>query len=193
MKYSKLPVRSSNRNMVDTFKGYNHNLRIGDGEFFDMKNMTSDYYPLISPRGKRGVYAGTDNPQGLIAKDNLCYVDGTDFVINGYPVDMGLSTAAEDCPKQLISMGAYVIIMPDKKYINTLDLTDYGNMEASFVTSSDVTFSLCTIDGDNYGDTTVSSSEPENPENLALWIDTQYFEKILEEQRHLGDHCHYLH
>ena len=172
MKYSKLPVRSSNRNMVDTFKGYNHNLRIGDGEFFDMKNMTSDYYPLISPRGKRGVYAGTDNPQGLIAKDNLCYVDGTDFVINGYPVDMGLSTAAEDCPKQLISMGAYVIIMPDKKYINTLDLTDYGNMEASFVTSSDVTFSLCTIDGDNYGDTTVSSSEPENPENLALWIDT---------------------
>ena len=172
MKYSTLPVRSSNRNMVDTFKGYNHNLRIGQGEFFDMKNMTSDYYPLISPRGKRGVYAGTENPQGLIAKDNLCYVDGRNFVINGYPVDMGLSTAADDCPKQLISMGAYVIIMPDKKYINTLDLTDFGNMEASFVTSSDVTFSLCSVDGDNYGATIVSASEPENPENLALWIDT---------------------
>lgn len=172
MKYSTLPVRNSNRDMVDTFKGYNHNLRIGQGEFFDMKNMTSDYYPLCSPRGKRGVYAGPENPQGLIAKDSLCYVDGRNFVINGYPVDMGLSTAAEDCPKQLISMGAYVIIMPDKKYINTLDLTDYGNMEASFVTTSDVTFALCTIDGAAYSGATLSTSEPESPENLALWIDT---------------------
>ena len=172
MKYSTLPVRNRSRNMIDTFKGYNHNLRIGDGEFFDMKNMTSDYYPLISPRGKRGVYAAAENPQGLIAKDNLCYVDGTDFVINGYPVSMGLSTAEDDCPKQLISMGAYVIIMPDKKYINTLDLTDYGNMEASFVTTSDVTFELSTIDGAPYSGATVSASEPGNPENLALWIDT---------------------
>ena len=172
MKYSTLPVRNSSRNMIDTFKGYNHNLRIGEGEFFDMKNMTSDYYPLISPRGKRGVYADAENPQGLIAKDNLCYVDGTDFVINGYHVDMGLSTAKDDCPKQLISMGAYVIIMPDKKYINTLDLTDYGSMEASFVTTSDVTFELCTMDGNAYSGATVSATEPENPENLALWIDT---------------------
>ena len=171
MKYSTLPVRSSSRDMVDTFKGYNHNLRIGDGEFFDMKNMTSDYYPLISPRGKRGVYTAAENPQGLIAKDSLCYVDGTDFVMNEYHVDMGLSTA-EDDPKQLISMGAYVIIMPDKKYINTLDLTDFGNLEASVVTSGDVTFELCTMDGEAYSGTTVSASAPEKPETNALWIDT---------------------
>lgn len=172
MKYSTLPVRNSSRNMIDTFKGYNHNLRIGEGEFFDMKNMTSDYYPLISPRGKRGVYAAAENPQGLIAKDNLCYVDGADFVVNGYHVDMGLSTEEDDCPKQLISMGAYVIIMPDKKYINTLDLTDYGSMEASFITTNDVTFELSTMDGNAYSGATVSASEPGNPENLALWIDT---------------------
>ena len=172
MKYSTLPVRSSSRDMVDTFKGYNHNLRIGDGEFFDMKNMTSDYYPLISPRGKRGVYAAAENPQGLIAKDSLCYVDGTDFVMNQYHVDMGLSTAEDDCPKQLISMGAYVIIMPDKKYINTLDLTDFGNLEASVVTSGDVTFELCTMDGEAYSGTTVSALAPEKPETKALWIDT---------------------
>ena len=172
MKYSTLPVRNSSRNMIDTFKGYNHNLRIGEGEFFDMKNMTSDHYPLISPRGKRGVYADAENPQGLIAKDNLCYVEGPDFVVNGYHVDMDLSTDAEDCPKQLISMGAYVIILPDKKYINTLDLTDFGNMEASFVSTGDVTFELCTIDGAAYSGAIASSSEPGDPENLALWIDT---------------------
>ena len=38
MKYPKLRVQEASRQMVDTFKGYNHNLRIGDGEFFDMKD-----------------------------------------------------------------------------------------------------------------------------------------------------------
>lgn len=172
MKYPKLKVLETSRQMVDTFRGYNHNLRISTGEFFDMKNMTSDYYPVLSPRGKRGVYATPDNPQGLISKDALCYVDGTKFVINGHPVEMGLSTASDDCPKSLISMGAYVIIMPDRKYINTLDLTDFGNIDASFVTSGDVTFQLCNIDGDAYSGATVSPTAPENPDNFALWIDT---------------------
>ena len=172
MKYPTLNAPSSSRDMVDAFKGYNHNMRIGDGEFYDMKNMTSDYYPVLSPRGKRGVYAEAVNPQGLIAEDALCYVDGADFVINEYHVPMGLSTAEEDCPKQLVSMGAYVIIMPDKKWVNTLDLTEYGNIEASFTTTSDVTFQLCDIDGEEYADTVVSATEPKDPENMDYWIDT---------------------
>lgn len=172
MKYPTFAAPDSSRDMVDVFKGYNHNLRIGDGEFFDMKNMTSDYYPVLSPRGQRGVYADTNSPQGLIAKDALCYVDGIDFVMDGYRVNMGLSTAEADCPKQLISMGAYVIIMPDKKWINTLDITEHGNIEASFTTSNDVTFQLCDIDGGEYAETFVSATEPENPENMDYWIDT---------------------
>ena len=174
MKYPTLPVQSSSREMIDTFRGYNHNLLIGDGEFFDMKNMTSNHYPILSPRGKRGVHIEPAAPQGLIAKDTLCYVDGTNFVMDGYTIDMGLSTAEEDCPKQLISMGAYVIILPDKKWINTLDVTDFGNIEASFTTSTDVTFELCTIDGDAYTDTIISSTEPEVPEDAEspiYWID----------------------
>lgn len=168
MQYPKLRELETSRQMVDAFRGYNHNLRISDGEFFDMKNMTSDYYPVLSPRGKRGEYASPTNPLGLIAKDSLCYVDGTYFVMNEYRIDMGLN----DEPKQLISMGAYVIIMPDKKYINTLDMTDFGDIEATFTTTTDVTFSLCTINGETYEGATVSASEPEEPKNLDLWIDT---------------------
>ena len=168
MKYPTLYTKESSRKMVDVFKGYNHNLRIGEGEFFDMKNMTADYYPVLSPRKKRGVYASPNSPSGLISKDALCYVDGTKFVINEHPVDMDLN----DEPKQLISMGAYVIIMPDKKWINTLDLTEFGNIEASVTSESDVTFSLCTVDGADYENMTVSSEEPADPENMALWIDT---------------------
>lgn len=168
MKFPKLRELQASRQMVDTFRGYNHNLRISDGEFFDMKNMTSDCYPVLSPRKKRGVYASPNSPTGLIAKDALCYVDGTKFVINEHPVDMGLN----DEPKQLISMGAYVIIMPDKKWINTLDITEYGNIEASFTSVGDVSFSLCAVDGSDYENMTVSAEEPKDPANMALWIDT---------------------
>lgn len=172
MLYPTLNELPTSRDMVDTFAGYNHNLRISTGEFYDMKNMTSDHYPILSTRKQRGWYASPSNAQGMIAKDSLCYVDGRSFVMNEYRVDMGLSTAADDCPKQLISMGAYVIIMPDKKYINTLDLTDYGNIEASVTTTTDVSFQLCTIDGADYSDVTVSASEPQDPDNMSYWIDT---------------------
>lgn len=168
MKYPVLYEEDCSRQIVDVFKGYNHNLRIADGEFFEMMNLTSDYYPVISPRSNRGMYATPANPQGLIAKDALCYVDGTEFVINEHRIDMGLSNE----PKQLVSMGAYVVIMPDKKYINTMDVTDFGNIEASFTTTQNVTFSLCTISGVEYTDPKVSATEPENPNNLDLWIDT---------------------
>ena len=168
MKYPTLYTKENSRQMVDTFKGYNHNLRIGNGEWFDMQNLTSDHYPVLSPRRKRGVYTTPDHVTGMIAKDALCYVDGRYFVMNEYRVDMGLS----DEPKQLISMGAYVIILPDKKYINTLDLTDFGNIDASVTTTADVTFTLCTVDGADYAVTAISDTAPQEPADLAYWIDT---------------------
>lgn len=37
------------------FYGLNRNLRRSAGEFYNMKNMTTDYYPVLSTRKKRGV------------------------------------------------------------------------------------------------------------------------------------------
>lgn len=170
MKLPALNEIATSRDFVADFKGYNHNLQIGEGEFYDMKNLTSTYYPILSPRPKRGTYVTASDPQGMIAKDSLCYVDGTEFVMDEYRVEMGLSTAEEDCPKHLVSMGAYVIIMPDKKYINTLDLTDFGNIEAEFTTQSNVSFTLCKLDGSDYPDS-ISSIEPSKPSNMDMWID----------------------
>ena len=185
MKLPYLNELETSRDMIDIFKGYNHNLRIGSGEFYDMKNLTSSSYPVLSPRGRRGTYVikGTDedgketistpvNPQGLLAKDTLCYVEGTEFVMGEYRVEMGLSTAEEDCPKQLVSMGAYVIILPDKKWINTADLTDFGSIEASVTTTTTVGFDMCRVDGSAYEGATVSAEAPEEPSNMDYWIDT---------------------
>ena len=169
MKLSKLKQIPSVRTMVDQFKGYNHNLRIGEGEFYDMTNLSSDNYPVLSTRPKRGVYATPSDPNGLVAKDALCYVDGGDFVINEYHVSMNLSSE----PKTLISMGAYVIIMPDKKYINTAAPTEYGNIEAEGTTPEYVHFASCTLEGAEYNKPmTYRKVAPSNPADGDLWLDT---------------------
>lgn len=41
------------RKMTGAFLGLNHNARISDGELYWMKNLTSDYFPVLSPRKKR--------------------------------------------------------------------------------------------------------------------------------------------
>lgn len=167
---------ATSKDVVDIFAGYNHNLRIGDGEFYDMKNLTSTYYPVLSPRGKRGVYAEPNSPQGMIAKDALCYVDGENLVMNDYPYDIGLSTKAEDCPKKLISMGAYIIILPDAVWFNTENF-ESGQINAEFDTVSPTTFTLGRVNGEEYDIKYRDSQQPkpaegEEIENMALWLDT---------------------
>ena len=169
MEYPTLNVKQKSRQMSDAFLGYNHNLRIADGEFYDMKNMTSDYYPVLATRGKRGMYIERNYLNGIIAKnDKLCYVQDQKFRIGKDTVDLDL----DERPKNIISMGAYVIIMPDKKYVNTNDLSDYGNIEATFVSIEDVKFELCNITGDLYTGATISATAPESPKNMDMWIDT---------------------
>ena len=167
---SKLKELRVSRDVVEVFKGYNHNLRIGDGEFYEMTNLSSDNYPVLSPRRTRGIYAVPQKPQGLASKDSLCYVDGSDLIIGEEVIHMDLSI--DNKPKTLISMGAYVIIMPDKKYINTADTTDYGDIEASVTTEAKVTFTLCKLDGTEYEDVVAQDTAPSSPANMALWIDT---------------------
>lgn len=145
MQYPILSEIQTAREAIDTFYGYNHNLRIGEAEFYNMENMTSSFYPALASRTARGVYASPENPQGLIAKDMLCYIDGSNFVVGETAVNMGLSEGQ----KQLVSMGAYVVILPDKKYINTLNTQDRGNIDFSWIMprSSAAKFTMCDSDG----------------------------------------------
>lgn len=176
MQFPYLEEIPASRQTVDVFKGYNHNLRIGDGEFFDMTNMTSDHYPVLSPRGRRSVYTDGGSYYGMIAKDHLCYVDGVQFFINHKPVDgLLLSDDTDYMPKQLVSMGAYVIILPDKKWVNTKDLS-FGDIEAEYYPGEgkkvQATFEMCKLDGRAYGNAEKSDTAPEDPVDQKLWIDT---------------------
>ena len=176
-----LPEGYTTQQVTDTFLGYNHNMKIGDGEFFDMKNLTSSYYPLLSNRAKRGVVKALEEPKAILGKSKLAYIDGThlyygDLDLSSYLYAKGLSisTAESMQPKQLISMGAYIVIYPDKLYINTENYSDCGSIEASFSTTenSEVVYTICKQDGSNYTSYTTSATAPETEDNGALWLDT---------------------
>ena len=164
------------RTVVESFGGYNHNARIAEGEWYDELNLTSDHAPMLAVRRPRStVQDGLISPQGIIAKDAAAWVDGPTLYIGGVPVSgLVLSVREEDCPKQLVSMGAYICIFPDAAYVNTKDLSDYGMMGADFSTpdGSSVTFAPCKADGSAYEGVIVSDTEPSSPANGALWMDT---------------------
>lgn len=185
MKYPTLTELATTRQMVDTFGGYNHNIRINDGEFYDMQNLTSSHYPVLSPRDKRGTYISVSNPLGMIAKDSLCYVDGDSFYINQYKIE-GLELD-ENTPKTLVSMGAYVVIFPDRKWVNTAkfdgttfnptddggNIDGYGDIDAQYETADDgeggyvwTKFTLCTADGSSYEESYKGDSEPKYTEEV---------------------------
>lgn len=55
--YTTIPEYTASEQVTDVFGGYNHNLKINDGEFYDMRNLTSDYYPLMGNRQLRSMIA----------------------------------------------------------------------------------------------------------------------------------------
>ena len=186
MKYPTLTELNTSREMIDVFSGYNHNLRIREGEFYDMENLTSADYPILSPRPKRGVYASLTKPLGMISKDALCYVEGSDFYINKHKVE-GLTLTGEG-HKTLISMGAYVIIMPDKVWVNTVpkktDTYEWGKIEARLtINSGEVSYKLCNLDEEEYSvsDGNIRETAPDNPTDKLLWIDTSSIPHTLKQ------------
>ena len=169
MKLSLLQPGNTSRLITDVFRGYNHNLKILDGEMYDMENLTVDSFPLLSSRKPRGVKDTLTDPGGLIEKDVLYYVaDGALYKLGAEePLMTGLSAGE----KQLVSMGAYVVIFPDKKYYNTENPEDLGSLEAAWSLTGTISYAPCNVDGEVYTIKTVSQEEPEDPENGDYWLD----------------------
>lgn len=163
--------------ITDTFLGYNHNIKIGPGEMYDTENISTKYYPLLAPRGKRGFVEKLSDCGGLLAKEKLAYAAGGKLYYGGEETALELSGGE----KKLVSMGAYICVFPDKAYYNTADPTDYGSMEAFFSSTGPVKYSMCKADGSEYATPTVSDTAPASPDNGALWIDTTRLPHVLKQ------------
>lgn len=107
------------------FGGLNHNLSAGDGELWDMENLSAREFPLMTQRPRRGLEQNVPNPGGLGAGEEPWWVSGTGFYYNG--VRKGTVTAGE---KRFAAMGTRVLIFPDKKYYDSA-VDTFGDMGVS--------------------------------------------------------------
>lgn len=121
----RLKETNKTRDMLQEFKGINKNVRASDGEFYEMQNMTSDYYPALAPRNPRGIGMKLKDCGGLLAKDKLCYIEGDTLHYGDVTVPLFANLGKA---RQLVSFGAYIIVFPDQIYLNTADPSDRGQI-----------------------------------------------------------------
>ena len=168
MYFPKLKAQAQQRAAVEQFGGLDRRVGHGAGCAESMENLWSGGYPALETRPRRGVIRQLTKPHGIVEKDGLFWVDGTALYVNGAKTELVLS----DSDKQLVSMGAYLLIFPDKKYINTQKLTEYGSMENIQTSTGEVTFTLCYENGESVGSYVTGTYAPKEPGTGDLWMDT---------------------
>lgn len=172
-----------------TFRGYNHNPAIQDGEMYDMKNLSGRSFPLIDQRPQRGKINLPGDVsrklRGISGRDELVLIRGNKVYYNMIEVfGITLSEAEDMQPKIIASMGAYVCIWPDKVYFNTIDMTDYGSIGAEKnISGSGVTATMCRGDGTDYDYTKIAKGKtaPASPANGDLWLDQSGSNDVLKQ------------
>lgn len=146
--YTTIPEVSATEQVTDVFGGYNHGLKIGDGEFYDMRNLTSDYYPLMGNRQLRSIIPHEFDTIYGIAADGAgdLYVVGKGDGDTGaklYKIYKGSDKSAyekivsvsahslgwtvsgsltlSDGEKQMLFFGNELVIFPDAVAVNIKD------------------------------------------------------------------------
>lgn len=135
--YPTIKETARSQQVTDTFGGYNHNLKIPEGEFYEMENLCGDDYPLLATRKQRNtLQVSAESLQAMVSKgDNLYYIAGYDSTTKTCGFYAGdekvMDLAYAGGLKRFVSMGAYLLIWPDKVWYNTADGT-HGNIEKMF-------------------------------------------------------------
>lgn len=169
MYYPRLKKRAVTRSIIDRFYGYDCRPGAAEGSFCETENISCRLFPLLSSRKPRGICEKTGECQGLISKDALIWVSGGRLYINGEASPLDEISPGE---KQLISMGAYVCVFPDKLYLNTADPSDYGSMEAGWSFEGSMRCAMCDVDGNELEMLSYGPSAPAEPGEGEYWVNS---------------------
>ncbi len=144
MRYPFLDNIKKEREMTSAFLGYEHTPSCREGAFYDTQNITTELYPVLTQRHRRGISKTFTNFQGMIDKEGLVWVDnGELFIDNVKQEGVSLSTTGK---KTIEKMGAYIVIFPDKVWVNTADNT-HGSLDNIVDLTQSVSLTLVGADG----------------------------------------------
>lgn len=143
------------RDFQTQFLGLNHTDNCADGEFYDMNNLSSDLYPILSTRGADLVVpkGGNGDIKAMLMKEELCIVKGKDLFVGDNIVEDFISPVKDEADKEipitLVSMGAYLLIFPQNLYVNTKNLEERGSMKEAFYADYPHLFLYCYLSDQN--------------------------------------------
>ena len=166
---------------TQVFAGINRNLRCSDGEFFDMQNLTSDHVPVLAVRDRRYEPKwNTSNPSDVVAgigaiqdgaTKGVAWIEGKVLRLGEEEIDLEEYGFEEGTEKTIVRLGAYLVIVPDMIFVNTVKLDDRGNIEDRFVLES-CTASMTIMDYEGNKPERSDANPPEDPTEGMLWLDT---------------------
>lgn len=152
------------------FEGLNHNLSVGENQFYHTANLSFSHYPVLSPRPPRRRVRAFDDCQGLHDKEGLMWVDNNILYHNGQQVG-SLSLGGGITRRRFVTMGSRVIIWPDMVMYDT-ESGQFSPLGAS-ISVEGATFTLSRVDGEEYGESIpAQETAPSSPANGDYWIDT---------------------
>lgn len=156
-----------NVTMQNSFMGVNLNSRITEAEFSDMKCMTNDSFPILTSRKKKGIIQTLNKPMGVLGGRYLAFVDDNVLFYDFNPI---VELPETDEERQLVMMGAYLVVYPDGLIYNTYTKEiDYVRWE---VTVDNAKFSLCKLDGTPFTSDNTWTGDTEPADKSLYWIDT---------------------
>ena len=166
IRYPYLQEQPASQVTTDVFRGLNLGSRIGEGEFSEMENLTSDHFPVLSPRQKRSRCYNTSDPQGMykVPGGALFFVSGNSLNMYDGQQVYGISDGLIETqiPRQFALMGSRLVLAPDMKWLD-LQHPFEGLKDMAAVlkkTEGEVTFSLCQRDGTAFGTVTAQEEPP---------------------------------
>jgi len=122
------------------FRGVCLSEYVPDGYFSDAFNLSSRGYPAIVPRRERGVISEGDSIENMYSHTEMLWQSGENLYYAS-----SLAGTLSKGKKQFASLGAYIVIYPDKKILNT-DTMVLSDMECVFSADS-ATVSPSNADG----------------------------------------------
>jgi hypothetical protein len=149
---------------VTAFGGIDLGLKVPEGSWANTQNLTSAEYPIAATRKKRGILRKLESPGGIIGKSKLFWIENNHIWYDGGQYDE--VTPGE---KQLVSMGAWVLIFPDKVAFNT-DTLKLKTMENRTSPAGKITVKLAKEDGSVYEGYATGEDAPADPKNGDLWF-----------------------
>lgn len=140
------PVRAigqKRERTVGQWGGLDERLVIEENAFSAMQNMSTRFFPAIATRLPRGAAQRTiASPHGLYHKNGLFWISGTQCYYNGNAIS-GMTVTEGD--KQIVGMGAYICVFPDKKIYNTATGA-VTSVDAAYTQSGTITFQELSTD-----------------------------------------------